>query len=113
MAPLSKDPDAIRKLESLRYVFRSPQNALESDERTAYEWLEDSVIRKITSVEIKKDEAGKDSATIKMKNPDTNKKEVVYYTTDETEIARLKDISEGKTVIVEVPQEDSETEIKD
>ena len=99
--PLSQDLDAIRKLESLRFVFRGPQNALENGDHITYEWLEDSVIRKRASVEIKKDEAGRDSATIKMKNHDTNKEEVVYYTIDETEVTRLKSISEGKMVVID------------
>ncbi len=111
--PLSKDLDSTRKLESLRYVFRDPQNALESGDHITYEWLEDSVIQKKASVEIGKDAAGKDTATIKMVNPKTKKEEGVYYTDDETEVARLKGISEGKTLIIEVPKEKPETEVED
>ncbi len=101
-APSSNKLDSTRKLESSKYVFRSPQNALESSDHIAYEWLEDSIIRKMASVEIKRDGNGRDSATIKMKNPDTNKEEIVYYTADEAEIARLREISEGKTLTLEI-----------
>lgn len=102
--PLSKDVDAVRELESLRYVFRDPQSALESNENTAYEWLEDSVIRKMASVHFGKDETGKDTATIKMIDPKTKNNETVYYTTDENQIASLKRILENKPLVIEVQE---------
>ncbi len=99
--PLSQNPDAVKKLESLKFLFRDRENALESSDSVAYEWLEDSVIRKMASVDFGKDETGKDTATIKMVNPKTEKEEVVYHTADETEVASLKRISEGKTLVIE------------
>ena len=110
--PISEDLDAVRNLESQRYSSRNFQGAIESGPSVAYEWFEDNVIQKKASVEFKKDGAGRDSATIRMKNLDTNKEEMVYYTTDETEVARLKAISEGRPILVEVPEEDSDTEPK-
>ena len=99
--PLSKDSDAVKKLESSRLVFRSPQNALESGDSVAYEWLEDNVIRKEASVKFGKDATGKDTATIKMINPETKEGRDVYYTANETEVARLKKISKGETVVID------------
>ena len=110
---LFKDPDAIRKLESLKYVFRGPQNPTESGDHITYEWLEDSVIRKKASVEIGKDPTGKDSATIKMINRETKKEETIYYTADEDEVARLRGLSEGKTLVLEVSDKTLKNKIED
>lgn len=98
---ISENHDSVRELESQKYSGRDLKDAIESGPVNTYEWFEDNVILKKAFVELKKDETGKDSATIRMKNPDTNKDEAVYYTTDETEVARLKEISEGGTVIVD------------
>ena len=105
MEPITHNPDAIRKLESLRYVFRGPQNVDESGDQVTYEWLEDSVIREKASVVFGKDDTGKDTATIKMVNPKTEKEESVYYTTDQNQVKSLKIISEGKTLVKEEPDE--------
>jgi hypothetical protein len=108
---LSKDPNAVRSLESQRYISRDLQDAADSSEINAYEWFEDSVIQKRASVEFRKDN-GKDSAVIKMKtlDPETGKEKegIVYSTSDETEISRLKSISEGKTVIIDVDESGAE-----
>ncbi|MBI2062277.1 MAG: hypothetical protein HYT64_01105 [Candidatus Yanofskybacteria bacterium] len=106
-SPISRDQEAVKKLESSKYVFRSPKNAFGSGEHVAYEWVEDSVIRKIASVEFGKDETGKDTATVKMVNPKTKNKEAIYYTTDKNQVENLKGISEGKIVEVEITDENS------
>lgn len=106
-APLSKHPDTIRKLESLKYVFRGQQNPIESGDDVTYEWLEDSVIRKNASVEFGKDTLGKDTAIIKMTSPGIKKEKTVYYTSDENQVASLKRISEGKTLVLEIPDKTS------
>ena len=111
--PLSKDLEAIRRLESLKYVFRGPQNPVESGDHVTYEWLEDSVIRKMASVDFGKDATGKDTATIKMVNPKTKNNEVVYYTADENQVASLKRISENKPLIIEAQEKSSEIETLD
>lgn len=112
-ALLSKDPEAIKKLESLKYVFLGPQNPIESGDHVAYEWLEDSVVRGKASVDFGKDATSQDTATIKMVNMETKKEETVYYTADKSQVASLKRISEGKTLVLEVPDKTPESEIED
>ncbi len=104
--PLSNNLNAIRKLESSHFIFRDRQNALESSASNTYEWFEDCLIRGMASVEFGKDTTGKDTAKIKTIDPETKDKQDIYYTTDEIEVARLKIISEGKTLIID----DTETE---
>lgn len=104
-ASLSKDTNATRILESSKLVFRSPQNAFESGDHITYEWLEDSVIRGMASVEFGKNEIGKDTATIKLIDPKTKEKKTIYFTADENEVSRLKDISEGKGIMLDVQDE--------
>ena len=110
LTPLSQDTDYVKQLESLKFVFRGRQNEFEGD--NTYEWLEDSVIRKVASVVFGKDALGKDTATIKMENPDTHKEEAVYYTTNEIQVARLKGLSEGRTITVDLSEQDVEEDIE-
>ena len=100
--PILKDSDVVRKLESSKYNFRGPQNTLEGDGDATYEWVEDSVIRKRASAKFGKDDTGKDTATIQMIDPETKEKKTVYFTSDETEVSRLKDISEGRGIRIDV-----------
>ncbi len=99
------DPKSIRKIESQHYHSRDFDSSVESGDENTYEWFEDEVIKKNASVELGLDAMGLESATIKVliEYPDltTTKKEVVYYTTDQEEIARIKTILEGKTIIVD------------
>ena len=107
LTPLTQDHDAVRKLESTKLNFRSAENAIESSDHVTYEWLEDSVIRKTAFVKFGKDGTGKNTATIKLIDPKTKEKKTVYFTANEAEVSRLKDISEGKGVVLEVEDETS------
>ena len=111
--PPFQNPDAVRETESSKYFFRNRANAFASGDHIAYEWLEDSVIRKMASVEFGRDETGKETATIKMINPKTKKEETVYYTTDETQVVALKGISEGRILEVEISEKNPKNEIKE
>ena len=99
-------PDLAKKLESSKFVYRGFESAVSSGEATTYEWFEDNVIQKRASAEIGRDEAGEETATIKMFSQTTGRKEDVYYTTDEGEIKRLKLILEGKPVEVYISKSD-------
>jgi hypothetical protein len=106
--PLLKDPEAVRNLESQKYVSRNLQDAVDNrSDVNVFEWFEDNVIQKKASVEFRKDN-GKDSAIIKMADPKIGKEEIVYSTSDETEVARLRLISEGKTVAIDVDEANKE-----
>ena len=97
----SQDPDSVRKLESQKYSGRDLQDAVESSPANTYEWFEDAVIQKKASVELSIDAMGLESATIRMTNPGTGKKEIVYHTNDELEVTRLKGILGGGTITID------------
>ena len=99
--PLSKGPDSVRSLESQHYSSRNLEDAVESGPSNTYEWFEDAVIQKKASVELSIDAMGLKSATIRMTNPGTGKKEIVYHTNDELEVTRLKGILGGGTIAID------------
>ncbi len=110
LSPISQYPASVKQLESLKFVFRGRQDDLEDG--NTYEWLGDRVIRKTASVIFGKDAVGKDTATIKMQNPETNKEEVVYYTADEIQVARLKGLSENRTIKLDFSEQDIKEDIE-
>ena len=93
--------DDVRHIESQHYSSRSFKSAIESGLNNTYEWFEDQVIQKKASAEIGTDETGSESATIKMLSPTSNKEEVVYYTTNFTEVMRIQALLEGKRLIID------------
>ena len=105
-----QDPDSVRHIESQHYSSRGLEDAIESGPVNTYEWFEDAVIQKKSSVELGIDALGLETATIRMENPDTKKKEIVYHTNDEIEVARLKGILGGGTVVIDESQENPEEE---
>ena len=101
----------IKDLESTRLTRRSYENVPETDEEKVYEWVEDALITGKDigiSVDFKKTEDGYDSATVIRKSPNKSEgaDEIIYYTTQEVEVNRLKALSEGKTIIVEIPEKE-------
>ena len=91
-------PDSIKNLESSRFLFRDFKSAVEAGGAVAFGWIEDSIITKMSRVEFGKDKLGEETATVKTVNPDTQKEEIIYYTTEEGEVARFKSILRGEVV---------------
>ena len=90
-----------RELESSKFVERNLEEAAEGGEISTYEWFEDLVIKQEAKVKFGTNESEVNYANILKTNPDTLKDEVVYYTTQEVEVNRLKALQEGKTIIVD------------
>ncbi|MBI4158330.1 MAG: hypothetical protein HY505_01780 [Candidatus Yanofskybacteria bacterium] len=104
----SLSPDSVRNLESSKFTFRDLKSAIEDGGQTAFRWVEDSIIMKMSIVRFKKDALGKEAATVNILNPETQKEETIYYTVEESEVARFKSILRGEVVLNDLSEENPE-----
>ncbi len=98
----NKSPE--EEFESQKFVPQSLEDMNESNE--AYLWFENYAIQHREAIEIKVSESGLESAQIRGVDPKTKQEGIIYYTEKPKEVASLKSIKEGKTIVADVSIED-------